>query len=60
MGFFLQLINIKIIIYGLTMFSAYILPYEATVFLCCFCFAVYLMFPWSPRKPDLGICREHV
>ena len=43
MGFFLQLINIKIIIYGLTMFSAYILPYEARVPIL-FCFAVYLMF----------------
>ena len=26
LGFFLQMINVKIIIYGLTMFSAYILP----------------------------------
>ena len=43
MGFFLQLINVKIIIYGLTMFSAYILPYEARVPML-FCFAVYLMF----------------
>ena len=43
MGFFLQLINVKIIIYGLTMFSAYILPYEARVPIL-FCFAVYLMF----------------
>ena len=29
MGFILQLVNVKIIIYGLTMFSAYILPYES-------------------------------
>ena len=43
MGFFLQLINIKIIIYGLTMFSAYILPYESGVFML-FLFALYLMF----------------
>nr|WP_294528121.1 LysE family transporter [uncultured Blautia sp.] len=43
MGFFLQLINVKIIIYGLTMFSAYILPYESNVFML-FLFAVYLMF----------------
>ena len=43
MGFFLQLINVKIIIYGLTMFSAYILPYETRIPML-FCFAVYLMF----------------
>lgn len=42
MGFFLQMINVKIIIYGLTMFSAYILPYETRVFML-FGFAVYLM-----------------
>ena len=42
MGFFLQLINVKIIIYGLTMFSAYILPYEGRVPVL-FIFAVYLM-----------------
>lgn len=42
MGFFLQMINVKIIIYGLTMFSAYILPYEARVPML-FAFAVYLM-----------------
>ena len=43
MGFFLQLINVKIIIYGLTMFSAFILPYENRIPLL-FCFSVYLMF----------------
>ena len=43
MGFFLQLINVKIIIYGLTMFSAYILPYESSIPLL-FLFAIYLMF----------------
>lgn len=42
MGFFLQLVNVKIIIYGLTMFSAYILPYESRIFMLFF-FAVYLM-----------------
>lgn len=42
LGFFLQMINVKIIIYGLTMFSAYILPYESTVPVL-FIFAVYLM-----------------
>ena len=42
MGFFLQMINVKIIIYGLTMFSAYILPYETRVPML-FAFAVYLM-----------------
>ena len=42
MGFFLQMINVKIIIYGLTMFSAYILPYETRVPIL-FAFAVYLM-----------------
>lgn len=42
MGFFLQMINVKIIIYGLTMFSAYILPYEFRVPLL-FTFAFYLM-----------------
>ena len=42
LGFFLQMINVKIIIYGLTMFSAYILPYETRVPML-FAFAVYLM-----------------
>lgn len=42
MGFFLQMINVKIIIYGLTMFSAYILPYESSVPML-FVFALYLM-----------------
>lgn len=42
LGFFLQMINVKIIIYGLTMFSAYILPYESKVPVL-FIFAVYLM-----------------
>ena len=41
-GFFLQMINVKIIIYGLTMFSAYILPYASRVPML-FGFAVYLM-----------------
>ena len=36
------MINVKIIIYGLTMFSAYILPYETRVPML-FAFAVYLM-----------------
>lgn len=41
-GLFLQLLNVKIILYGLTMFSTFILPYESQVpFL--FLFAVYLM-----------------
>lgn len=42
MGFFLQMINVKIIIYGLTMFSAYILPYESSIPMLLL-FAVYLM-----------------
>ena len=42
MGFILQLVNVKIIIYGLTMFSAYILPYESRIHILFF-FAVYLM-----------------
>ena len=42
LGFFLQMINVKIMIYGLTMFSAYILPYETRVPML-FAFAVYLM-----------------
>lgn len=41
-GLLLQLLNIKIIIYGLTMFSSFILPYETRIpFL--FLYAVYLM-----------------
>lgn len=41
-GLFLQLLNVKIIIYGLTMFSSFILPNETRpAFL--FLFAVYLM-----------------
>ena len=59
MGFFLQLINVKIIIYGLTMFSAYILPYEARVPIL-FCFAVYLMFLGALRIQKLHalfLCR---
>lgn len=43
MGLLLQLLNVKIIIYGLTMFSSYILPYEHRVSVLFF-FAVYLMF----------------
>lgn len=42
MGVFLQLINVKIIIYGLTMFSSFILPYERRPFML-FLFAFYLM-----------------
>ncbi|MCM1256678.1 MAG: LysE family transporter [Roseburia sp.] len=42
MGIFLQLINVKIIIYGLTMFSSFILPYERRP-LMLFFFAFYLM-----------------
>lgn len=42
MGFFLQMVNVKIILYGLTMFSSFILPYvQAPVVLLLF--AVYLM-----------------
>lgn len=42
MGILLQLVNVKIIIHGLTMFSSFILPYESRAgFL--FLFAVYLM-----------------
>lgn len=41
-GIVLQLLNVKIIIYGLTMFSSFILPHETRIpFLCLF--AVYLM-----------------
>ena len=42
MGLFLQLLNVKIIVYGLTMFSSFILPYESRVPVL-FLFAVYLM-----------------
>lgn len=42
MGLFLQLVNVKIIIYGLTMFSSFILPYENRIPVL-FLFAVYLM-----------------
>lgn len=42
MGLFLQLVNIKIIIYGLTMFSSFILPNEHRIPVLFF-FAVYLM-----------------
>lgn len=42
MGIFLQLINVKIIIYGLTMFTAFILPnIRSSAFI--FPFAIYLM-----------------
>lgn len=41
-GILLQLVNVKIIIYGLTMFSSFILPYEKRP-LILFCFAFYLM-----------------
>lgn len=44
MGIFLQLINVKIIIYGLTMFSSFILPYESRpVFLLAFAFYLMVM-----------------
>lgn len=42
MGLFLQLLNVKIIIYGLTMFSSFILPNETRIPIL-FLFAVYLM-----------------
>lgn len=42
MGLLLQLLNVKIIIYGLTMFSSFILPHETRIPLL-FLFAVYLM-----------------
>lgn len=42
MGFFLQLINVKIIIYGLTMFSSFILPHVSRIPLLLG-FAFYLM-----------------
>lgn len=42
MGLLLQLLNVKIIIYGLTMFSSFILPHEARIPVL-FLFAVYLM-----------------
>lgn len=42
MGLFLQLVNVKIIIYGLTMFSSFILPHEQRIPVL-FLFAVYLM-----------------
>lgn len=42
MGLLLQLLNVKIIIYGLTMFSSFILPYENRIPIL-FLFAVYLM-----------------
>ncbi len=42
MGLFLQLLNVKIILYGLTMFSSFILPYEQRIPIL-FLFAVYLM-----------------
>lgn len=42
MGIVLQLVNVKIIVYGITMFSTFILPYEQRVPVL-FLFAVYLM-----------------
>lgn len=42
MGLLLQLLNVKIIIYGLTMFSSFILPNETRIPML-FLFAVYLM-----------------
>lgn len=43
MGILLQLLNIKIMVYGLTMFSSYIIPYETRPSFL-FLYAVYLMF----------------
>lgn len=42
MGLVLQLLNVKIIVYGLTMFSSFILPHESRI-PALFLFAVYLM-----------------
>lgn len=42
MGLILQLLNVKIIIYGLTMFSSFILPHEQRIPVL-FLYAVYLM-----------------
>ena len=42
MGLVLQLLNVKIIIYGLTMFSSFILPHEQRVPVL-FLYAIYLM-----------------
>ena len=42
MGLLLQLLNVKIIVYGLTMFSSFILPHESRIPVF-FLFAVYLM-----------------
>lgn len=42
MGIFLQLVNVKIIIYGLTMFSSFILPYEQRPVILLL-YAFYLM-----------------
>lgn len=43
MGFFLQAVNVKIIIYGLTMFSTFILPHEDRIpFLLLY--AIFLSF----------------
>ena len=42
MGLLLQFLNVKIMIYGLTMFSSFILPYESRIPVL-FLFAVYLM-----------------
>lgn len=42
MGLLLQLLNVKIIVYGLTMFSSFILPHENRIPVL-FLFALYLM-----------------
>lgn len=42
MGLLLQFLNVKIMVYGLTMFSSFILPYESRI-PALFLFAVYLM-----------------
>ncbi len=42
MGILLQLVNVKIIVYGLTMFSSFILPWETRPAMLL-CYAFYLM-----------------
>ncbi|MDO4329138.1 MAG: LysE family transporter [Lachnospiraceae bacterium] len=59
MGILLQLVNVKIIIYGLTMFSSFILPHETRPFFLL-CFAFYLMVLGGSGKSNLGPCRQCV
>ena len=58
MGYFLQLVNVKIIIYGLTMFSAYILPYETksshAVWVCS-----VSDVSQGTGESDLGVCGKY-